>query len=77
MEARRRDVLAVRCTRLRRLDDRPLRIARVLDDEAVALIAPVHIAEIMNILRQRKFENELEDWLAEIRDTSYIDIKEF
>jgi peptidyl-prolyl cis-trans isomerase SurA len=30
-----------------------------------------------NILRQRKFENELEDWLAEIRDTSYIDIKEF
>jgi peptidyl-prolyl cis-trans isomerase SurA len=29
------------------------------------------------ILRQRKFENELEDWLAEIRDTSYIDIKEF
>ncbi len=30
-----------------------------------------------NILRERKFENELEDWLAEIRDTSYIDIKEF
>ena len=30
-----------------------------------------------NILRQRKFENELEDWLTEIRDTSYIDIKEF
>ncbi len=30
-----------------------------------------------NILRQRKFENELEDWLTEIRDTSYIDIKDF
>jgi peptidyl-prolyl cis-trans isomerase SurA len=30
-----------------------------------------------NILRQRKFDNELEDWLTEIRDTSYIDIKDF
>ena len=29
------------------------------------------------ILRNRKFENELENWLTEIRDTSYIDIKEF
>lgn len=29
------------------------------------------------LLRQRKFENELENWLTEIRDTSYIDIKEF
>ena len=29
------------------------------------------------ILRERKFENELENWLTEIRDTSYIDIKEF
>lgn len=29
-----------------------------------------------NILRQRKFESELQNWLAEIRDTHYIDIKE-
>jgi len=29
------------------------------------------------ILRQRKFENELENWLTEIRDTSYIDIRDF
>ena len=27
------------------------------------------------ILRQRKFENELENWLTEMRDTAYIDIK--
>jgi peptidyl-prolyl cis-trans isomerase SurA len=27
------------------------------------------------ILRQRKFENELENWLTELRDTAYIDIK--
>ena len=29
------------------------------------------------LLRERKFENELQNWLTEIRDTSYIDIKEF
>jgi peptidyl-prolyl cis-trans isomerase SurA len=29
-----------------------------------------------NILRQRKFESELQNWLAEMRDTHYIDIKE-
>ena len=29
------------------------------------------------ILRNRKFENELQNWLTEIRDTSYIDIREF
>lgn len=29
------------------------------------------------ILRDRKFENELENWLTEIRDTNYIDLKEF
>jgi len=29
------------------------------------------------ILRERKFENELENWLTELRDTHYIDIKEF
>lgn len=27
------------------------------------------------ILRQRKFDNELENWLTEMRDTAYIDIK--
>ena len=27
------------------------------------------------ILRQRKFENELENWLTELRDTAYVDIK--
>lgn len=27
------------------------------------------------ILRQRKFENERENWLTELRDTAYIDIK--
>lgn len=27
------------------------------------------------ILRQRKYENELENWLTELRDTAYIDIK--
>lgn len=27
------------------------------------------------ILRERKFENELENWMNEIRDTAYIDIK--
>jgi len=27
------------------------------------------------ILRQRKFENELENWLTEMRDTAYVDIK--
>ena len=29
------------------------------------------------ILRNRKFENELQNWLTEIRDTSYIDIRDF
>jgi peptidyl-prolyl cis-trans isomerase SurA len=29
-----------------------------------------------NILRQRKFDSELQNWLAEMRDTHYIDIKE-
>jgi peptidyl-prolyl cis-trans isomerase SurA len=29
-----------------------------------------------NILRQRKFESELQNWLAELRDTHYVDIKE-
>ena len=29
------------------------------------------------ILRDRKFETELQNWLSEMRDTSYIDIKEF
>lgn len=28
------------------------------------------------ILRERKFENELQNWLTEIRDTNYIDVKE-
>jgi peptidyl-prolyl cis-trans isomerase SurA len=28
------------------------------------------------ILRERKFANELENWLTEIKDTNYIDIKE-
>jgi peptidyl-prolyl cis-trans isomerase SurA len=27
------------------------------------------------ILRQRKYDNELENWLTEIRDTAYVDIK--
>ena len=27
------------------------------------------------ILRQRKFDNELENWLTEIRDTAYVNIK--
>ncbi|MDA9909906.1 peptidylprolyl isomerase, partial [Gammaproteobacteria bacterium] len=27
------------------------------------------------IMRQRKFDNELENWLTELRDTAYIDIK--
>jgi peptidyl-prolyl cis-trans isomerase SurA len=34
-------------------------------------------AQAERLLRNRKFENELENWLTEIRDTSYIDIKEF
>ena len=33
--------------------------------------------QAQQILRQRKFENELENWLTEIRDEAYIDIKEF
>jgi len=33
--------------------------------------------QVQNILRNRKFENELENWLTEIRDTHYIDIKDF
>jgi peptidyl-prolyl cis-trans isomerase SurA len=28
------------------------------------------------ILRQRKFANEMENWLTELRDTAYVDIKE-
>lgn len=27
------------------------------------------------IMRQRKFDNELENWLTELRDTAYVDIK--
>jgi peptidyl-prolyl cis-trans isomerase SurA len=34
-------------------------------------------AQAERLLRDRKFENELENWLTEIRDTSYIDIKDF
>jgi peptidyl-prolyl cis-trans isomerase SurA len=32
-------------------------------------------AQAERILRNRKFDNELENWLTEIHDTSYIDIK--
>ena len=31
--------------------------------------------QAQQILRQRKFENELENWLTELRDTAYVDIK--
>jgi peptidyl-prolyl cis-trans isomerase SurA len=33
--------------------------------------------QAQQILRERKFETELENWLTRIRDTSYIDIKDF
>lgn len=32
--------------------------------------------QAQQILRERKFESELENWLTEIRDTNFIDIKE-
>jgi peptidyl-prolyl cis-trans isomerase SurA len=32
-------------------------------------------AQAERILRNRKFDNELENWLTEIRDTSYVDVK--
>ena len=31
--------------------------------------------QAQQILRRRKFENELENWLTELRDTAYVDIK--
>lgn len=33
--------------------------------------------QAMRILRDRKFENELENWLTEIRDTSHVEIFEY
>lgn len=33
--------------------------------------------QAQQILRQRKFETELENWLTKIRDEAYIDIKDF
>jgi hypothetical protein len=33
--------------------------------------------QAQRILRERKFENELQNWITEIRDTSHIEIFEY
>jgi peptidyl-prolyl cis-trans isomerase SurA len=52
-------------------------IVEVLDRRVEDMTNENQQFQAEKLLRQRKFENELENWLAEIRDTSYIDIKEF
>ncbi len=52
-------------------------IVEVLDLRVVDMTEDNKRYQAQQILRERKFETELENWLTEIRDTSYVDIKEF
>jgi peptidyl-prolyl cis-trans isomerase SurA len=51
-------------------------IVEVLDRRVQDVTEESKRFQAENILRQRKFESELQNWLAEMRDTHYIDIKE-
>ena len=50
-------------------------IAQVLDRRIEDLTEENARFQAEQILRERKYDNELENWLTEIRDTAYIDIR--
>lgn len=50
-------------------------IAQLLDRRIEDLTEENARFQAEQILRQRKFDNELENWLTEIRDTAYVNIK--
>lgn len=50
-------------------------IAQVMDRRVEDLTEENARFQAEQILRERKYENELENWLTEIRDTAYIDIR--
>ena len=51
-------------------------IVEVLDRRVQDVTEDNKRYQAQQILRERKFESELENWLTEIRDTNFIDIKE-
>ncbi len=51
-------------------------IVEVLDRRVQDITEESKRFQAERILRERKFESELQNWLTEIRDTHYIDIKE-
>lgn len=50
-------------------------IAQVMDRRVEDLTEENTRFQAEQILRERKYDNELENWLTEIRDTAYIDIR--
>ena len=50
-------------------------IAQVMDRRIEDVTEENARFQAEQILRERKFDNELENWLTEIRDTAYIDIR--
>src|SRR5690606_21395502 len=51
-------------------------IVEVLDRRVQDMTEENKRFQAQRVLRERKFEMELENWLTEIRDTAFIDIKE-
>jgi peptidyl-prolyl cis-trans isomerase SurA len=50
-------------------------IAQVLDRRVEDVTDENRRFQAEQIIRERKYETELENWLSEIRDTAYVDIK--
>ncbi len=50
-------------------------IAEVIDRRIEDVTEDNRRFQAQQIIRERKYENELENWLSEIHDTAYIDIK--
>ena len=50
-------------------------IAQLLDRRVEDVTEENARFQAEQILRERKYDNELENWLTEIRDTAYIDIR--
>ena len=50
-------------------------ILEVLDKRSVDMTEDMRKQQASNMLRNRKFEEELQTWLLEIRDEAYVEIK--
>jgi len=50
-------------------------IAQVMDRRIEDVTEENARFQAEQILRERKYDNELENWLTEIRDTAYVDIR--